>query len=35
MADMKVVGTLAKGDGIMRIAIIRVGQKATDFGKRQ
>jgi len=35
LADMKVVGTLAKGDGITRIAIIRVGQKATDFGKKQ
>jgi cyclophilin family peptidyl-prolyl cis-trans isomerase len=35
LADMKVVGTLAKGDAITRIAIIRVGQKATDFGKKQ
>ncbi len=35
VADMKVVGTLAKGDGITRVAIIRVGQKATDFGKKQ
>jgi cyclophilin family peptidyl-prolyl cis-trans isomerase len=34
LADMKVVGTLAKGDGITRISIIRVGQKATDFGKK-
>jgi len=29
LADMKVVGTLAKGDGITRISIIRVGPKAT------
>jgi hypothetical protein len=35
VADMKVVGTLAKGDAVTRIAIIRVGQKATDFGKKQ
>jgi hypothetical protein len=35
VADMKVVGELAKGDGITRISIIRVGQKATDFGKTQ
>jgi hypothetical protein len=34
VADMKVVGTLAKGDGITRISIIRVGQKATEFGKK-
>ncbi len=35
VADMKVVGALAKGDGMTRVAIIRVGQKATDFGKKQ
>jgi len=35
LADMKVVGTLAKGDGLTRVAIIRVGQKATEFGKKQ
>jgi cyclophilin family peptidyl-prolyl cis-trans isomerase len=33
VADMKVVGTLAKGDAITRITINRVGQKAIDFGK--
>jgi hypothetical protein len=35
VADMKVAGKLAKGDGSTRIVIIRVGQQATDFGKKQ
>jgi cyclophilin family peptidyl-prolyl cis-trans isomerase len=35
LADMKVVGALAKGDGVTRVSIIRVGQKATEFGKKQ
>jgi len=35
LADQKVVGALVKGDGITRVAIIRVGEKATAFGKKQ
>jgi hypothetical protein len=35
VADMEVVGALVNGDGVTRIAIIRVGQQATDFGKKQ
>jgi len=34
IADLKVVGGLAKGDKITRIMINRVGQKALDFGKK-
>jgi cyclophilin family peptidyl-prolyl cis-trans isomerase len=33
LADMKVVGALAPGDAVTAITIIRVGQKALDFGK--
>jgi cyclophilin family peptidyl-prolyl cis-trans isomerase len=33
IADIKVVGALARGDAITRITINRVGQKALDFGR--
>jgi hypothetical protein len=34
VADMAVVGSLAKGDAVNRVAIIRVGEKALAFGKQ-